>query len=55
MTHIGAEIHRLNKLKDVPEADLAPTVAYLYDYANFAHPFREIGCAVASRCKNIAR
>ena len=51
MTHIGAEIHRLN----IPEADLAPTVAYLYDYANFAHPFREIGCAVASRCKNIAR
>jgi cell filamentation protein len=51
MTHIGAEIHRLNKLKD----DLASTVAYLYDYANFAHPFRELRCAVASRCKDIAR
>lgn len=41
MTHVGAEIYRLNRLKDVPVAELAPTVAYLYDYANFAHPFRE--------------
>ncbi|AYE99424.1 cell filamentation protein Fic (plasmid) [Mycobacterium paragordonae] len=41
MTHIAAEIHRFNQLKAVPEADLAPTVAYLYDYVNFAHPFRE--------------
>ncbi len=41
MTHVAAEIHRLNQLKAVPEADLAPTAAYLYDYVNFAHPFRE--------------
>jgi cell filamentation protein len=41
MTHVAAEIHRLNHLKPVPEVDLAPTVAYLYDYVNFAHPFRE--------------
>jgi cell filamentation protein len=41
MDHVAAEIHRLKQLKAVPEADLARTVAYLYDYANFAHPFRE--------------
>lgn len=48
MTHVAAEVHRLRQLKDVSEADLASTVAYLYDYANFAHPFRYlqlwIGC-----------
>jgi cell filamentation protein len=41
MDHVAAEIHRLKQLKAVEEADLARTVAYLYDYANFAHPFRE--------------
>ena len=41
MAHVAAEVHRLNQLKAVPDADLAPTVAYLYDYVNFAHPFRE--------------
>src|SRR5258708_30980030 len=41
MDHVAAEIHRLKQLKAVAEADLARTVAYLYDYANFAHPFRE--------------
>lgn len=41
MNHVAAEIHRLNHLEAVPEADLAPAVAYLYDYVNFAHPFRE--------------
>lgn len=41
MTHVAAEVHRLDRLRDVPEAELARTVAYLYDYANFAHPFRE--------------
>lgn len=41
MDHVAAEIHRLRRLVDVPESDLARTVAYLYDYANFAHPFRE--------------
>ena len=38
--HVTAEIHRLKQLKAVPEADLARTVAYLYDYANFAHRCR---------------
>ncbi|ABM14435.1 MULTISPECIES: Fic/DOC family protein [Mycolicibacterium] len=41
MDHVAAEISRLEQLKAVTEADLARTVAYLYDYANFAHPFRE--------------
>ncbi|MCH9731724.1 MAG: Fic/DOC family protein [Actinomycetia bacterium] len=41
MDHVAGEVHRLRQLKTVSEADLAPTVAYLYDYANFAHPFRE--------------
>jgi cell filamentation protein len=41
MTHVAAEVHRLDRLRDVPKAELARTVAYLYDYANFAHPFRE--------------
>ncbi|BBZ16036.1 hypothetical protein MGAD_03710 [Mycolicibacterium gadium] len=41
MNHVAAEIHRLKRLKTVAKADLAQTVAYLYDYTNFAHPFRE--------------
>ncbi|OFJ54600.1 Fic/DOC family protein [Mycolicibacterium grossiae] len=41
MTHVAAEIHRLDRLRAVADVDLAPTVAYLYDYVNFAHPFRE--------------
>jgi cell filamentation protein len=41
MDHVAAEIHRLKRLKAVPDADLVQTLAYLYDYTNFAHPFRE--------------
>jgi cell filamentation protein len=41
MDHVAAEIHRHRQLKAVPAADLTRTIAYLYDYANFAHPFRE--------------
>lgn len=41
MTHVAVEIQRLNRLKNVPHPELAAAVAYLYDYANFAHPFRE--------------
>ena len=41
MAHVAEEIHRLGQLRAVPEAELAGTVAYLYDYANYAHPFRE--------------
>lgn len=41
MGHVAGEIHRLKQLKTVPEAGLAATTAYLYDYVNFANPFRE--------------
>lgn len=41
MNHVVDEIHSHNKLKEVPNSDLARTIAYLYDYVNFAHPFRE--------------
>ena len=41
MDHVAAEIHRLDRLKAVSEEGLSGTVAYLYDYANFAHPFRD--------------
>lgn len=41
MDHVAAQIHHLNQLNAVQEADLARTVAYLYDNANFAHPFRD--------------
>ncbi|WP_282777520.1 MULTISPECIES: Fic/DOC family protein [unclassified Nocardia] len=41
MEHVASEIYLLKQLKAVPEADLARRIAYLYDYTNFAHPFRE--------------
>ncbi|WP_066903723.1 Fic/DOC family protein [Millisia brevis] len=41
MHHVAAEVHRLGRLRSVASADLPKTVAYLYDYVNFAHPFRE--------------
>lgn len=34
MTHVAVKIHRLNRLKDVPNPELAAAVAYLYDYVN---------------------
>lgn len=41
MDHVAAEVHRLRQLEAVADGDLPRTVAYLYDYVNFAHPFRE--------------
>lgn len=41
MDHVVAEVHRLKLLTAVRDADLPRTIAYLYDYTNFAHPFRE--------------
>lgn len=41
MDHVTAEIHRLQRLTTVANGDLPRTVSYLYDYVNFAHPFRE--------------
>ncbi|MGD1111704.1 MAG: Fic family protein, partial [Mycobacterium sp.] len=38
----GAKPHDArHQLKDVAKADLAEKAAYLYDYVNFAYPFRE--------------
>lgn len=41
MDHVAAEIHHKQRLATIADADLPRTVAYLYDYVNFAHPFRE--------------
>lgn len=41
MNHVGDEIRERQRLKTVGVEDLPRTVAYLYDYVNFAHPFRE--------------
>jgi cell filamentation protein len=41
MGHVAEEIYAHKQLKVVREEDLPRTIAYLYDYANFAHPFRE--------------
>jgi cell filamentation protein len=41
MDHVAAEIHRQKQLRAISQANLARTVADLYDYTNFAHPFRE--------------
>lgn len=41
MDHVAAEVFRSRQLKNLPAADLADRIAYLYDYVNFAHPFRE--------------
>ncbi len=41
MDHVATEIRRLSQLRTVPGPELPRVVAYLYDYTNFAHPFRE--------------
>lgn len=41
MGHVAERIRETNQLRDVDLADLPREIAYLYDYANFAHPFRE--------------
>lgn len=41
MEHVAAEVYQLDRLRAVDDRDLAGTVAYLYDYVNYAHPFRE--------------
>jgi len=41
MDHATETIAELDRLRVVPEGDLPRRVAYLYDYVNFAHPFRE--------------
>ncbi|GAB37526.1 Fic/DOC family protein [Gordonia sputi] len=41
MNHVADEIARSDQLRAVTPDQLPRTVAYLYDYVNFAHPFRE--------------
>lgn len=41
MEHVAVQIADYRQLRDVREEHLPTTVAYLYDYVNFAHPFRE--------------
>lgn len=41
MDHAAMRIAELGQLKGVAATDLAECVAYLYDYVNYAHPFRE--------------
>lgn len=41
MDHVASEISEHERLLTVAADALPRTVAYLYDYVNFAHPFRE--------------
>ncbi|MHB8795164.1 MAG: Fic/DOC family protein [Candidatus Nanopelagicales bacterium] len=41
MAHATARVADSDLLRSVPAGNLAREVAYLYDYVNFAHPFRE--------------
>lgn len=41
VTHVGERIAETDNLRNVEPDDLVAEVTYLYDYLNFAHPFRE--------------
>lgn len=41
LLHVAEEIARSERLRSVPPAELPGNIAYLYDYVNYAHPFRE--------------
>lgn len=41
VAHVADRIAATDRLRSVAPADLVSEVAYLYDYLNFAHPFRE--------------
>lgn len=41
MMHVADEIERSDRLRPVPSELLPGRLAYLYDYVNWAHPFRE--------------
>lgn len=41
VAHAAERIRQTHHLRDVPPIDLPRETAYLYDYLNFAHPFRE--------------
>lgn len=41
VAHVASRIAASQLLRDLPDDDLLAEVTYLYDYLNFAHPFRE--------------
>ena len=41
VAHVASRISESNRLNTVPADGLVDEVTYLYDYINFAHPFRE--------------
>ncbi len=41
VAHVASRIVDSDRLRAIPSAKLVDEVAYLYDYLNFAHPFRE--------------
>ncbi|GAA1012599.1 Fic/DOC family protein [Nocardiopsis tropica] len=41
MQHVAGRIAESSRLRKIPGEQLPREVAYLYDYVNFAHPFRE--------------
>ncbi|ATQ30233.1 cell filamentation protein Fic [Rhodococcus ruber] len=41
MHHVAMEIADSKQLRTVPRDKLPKRIAYLYDYVNYAHPFRE--------------
>lgn len=41
MNHVSQRIAASNLLRNIPPLELPHEVAYLYDYMNFSHPFRE--------------
>lgn len=41
VAHVADRIRELDRLRAVRDRDAPGVLAYLYDYVNFAHPFRE--------------
>lgn len=41
VAHVAARIYETDRLRSVEPNELVAEVTYLYDYLNFAHPFRE--------------
>jgi cell filamentation protein, protein adenylyltransferase len=41
LSHVAARIDASDRLLNIAEDEVASEIAYLYDYTNYAHPFRE--------------
>ncbi|GAB3072411.1 Fic/DOC family protein [Nocardioides zeae] len=41
LQHVATRIAELDQLRSIENEDMPEVVAYLYDYLNYAHPFRE--------------